>query len=289
MVTEKAYAKINLFLDVCALRSDGFHDLKTVMQRISLCDTLCLSAIPSDSTEISLCIKGAELPSDKGNLVYRAVSEYLSEAKIDARVCVTLEKNIPIAAGLAGGSSDAAAALRAINRELGAFGDAELLGIAARLGSDVPFCLVGGTTLCEGRGEIMTELPKLGTTHLVVAIGEDRISTPAAFARLDALFSRFDGSVVTGGEKRLESLLSSIENASFNIEGLFNIFETDIDKNAISVSKIKAEMLDMGASAAMMSGSGPSVFGIFTSPEETKKAARALCDLGYFAVPATTL
>ena len=289
MIIERAYAKINLFLDVCSLRADGFHNVKTLMQSVSLCDELHIDVTDSNTRNIELTVNGAELSADADNLVYRAALAYLDATDISAYVHVTLEKNIPIAAGLAGGSSDAAATLRALNRYFGALRDDELLSVAAQLGSDVPFCLVGGTALCEGRGEIMTPISGVSGIPLVIAIGDDRISTPRAFARLDELFSNFDGSVSTGSDGKLQQILTSLETGDANLPGLFNIFETDIDKNAKSVSKIKAEMLKLGAKAALMSGSGPSVFGVFDTDSDADRAAKALCNIGFRAVHAATV
>jgi 4-diphosphocytidyl-2-C-methyl-D-erythritol kinase len=153
--TEFAYAKINLTLDVVSKRSDGFHDIESVMHSLSLCDELIFTVCESDKTEISLEIKGNDsLPTDKNNLVCRAALLYLDKIGESARIGVTLIKKIPSAAGLAGGSSDAAATLRAMNRLYdGRLSEDELLTLAASIGSDVPYCLVGGTALCEGRGE----------------------------------------------------------------------------------------------------------------------------------------
>ncbi len=281
-MTEKAYAKINLFLDVLSKRADGFHDIRTVMQTVSLCDILDVTSVPAESTKIYLKTDNPSLPCDEGNLAFRAAELYLKAAELSAEVHIKIEKHIPIAAGLAGGSSDAAAVLRAMNAIFDAQSTEQLLELASSLGSDVPFCLVGGTRLCEGRGELMSEL-NTPAAHLVIAIGDEHISTPLAFARLDEKFSSFDGSVETGGEDTLVELLEGLKGGKIVYDKLFNIFETDIGKNAKSVSKIKAEMISRGASAAIMSGSGPSVVGFFQSEMAARDAQVYLSENGYFA------
>ncbi len=287
-MTENAYAKINLFLDVLRKRDDGFHDIKTVMQTVSLCDKVDVTATPSEKTNIDISVHNASLPLNKDNLAYRAADMYLNEAGITADVKIVIEKNIPIAAGLAGGSSDAAATLRAMNCIFGKLTMNKLLEIGLRLGSDVPFCLVEGTRLCEGRGEIMSEL-KTPVAHLVVAIGDDRISTPLAFARLDDEFLSEDGKLQTGGDAAFSLLMSGLDKGEIVYDSLFNAFEFGIDKTAKSVSKIKAEMIFKGALAALMSGSGPSVVGFFADKLSAENAAKHLLSLGYFAAYATTV
>jgi 4-diphosphocytidyl-2-C-methyl-D-erythritol kinase len=281
MIVEKAFAKVNLFLNVCGKRDDGFHDIESVMQSVSLCDEIRLHGEISDKTQIELCNMGAQLPTDRSNLVVRAVEAYLAEANINAYIKVELEKNIPIAAGLAGGSSDAAATLRAINRLFGACDADKLLDIAAKVGSDVPFCLVGGTAICRGRGERIQSI-KTVDSFAVIAIGDDRVSTPEAYAGLDRIYSNFDGSVDTCANKHFDMLIRSINNGTIP-KKLYNIFETEIPINAKSVNKIKAELDLCGADVSLMSGSGPSVFGLFSDEKMANNAARHLENAGYAA------
>lgn len=281
MVVEKAFAKINLFLDVSAKRDDGFHDIKSVMQSVSLYDEIRIDGKLADKTEIEVRNIGAQLPTDRSNLVYRAAETYFDAAKLNARVDIKLEKAIPIAAGLAGGSSDAAATLRGLNRLFGAFDAEKLSDLAATLGSDVPFCLAGGTAICRGRGELIQNI-KTVDAFAVIAIGDDRISTPQAYAELDRIYSNFDGSVATGADLYFDSLMRSMDSGMLPNE-LYNIFETDIAKRAESVLKIKAEFVSCGSYASLMSGSGPSVFGLFSDEEAADNAARHLTDIGYGA------
>lgn len=283
MIKENAYAKINLFLDVCSKRDDGFHDIKTVMQSISFYDELSLSAEYSENSVITIKTQGAELASDRTNLVYRAVEEYLLRSGISATVDITLIKNIPISAGLGGGSSDAAAALRAMNRRFNKLSDIELLALAVEIGSDVPFCIDGETALCLGRGEMITKIPYSKRPYLVVAIGNERVSTPQAYAALDSRFDSFKSGTETGGSVYFDILLSALKNNRDIPSELFNVFEQVLPKNENSVQKIKAEMKKQGATTALMSGSGPSVFGIFEAPEAAFSARDVLANLGYTA------
>lgn len=278
MIVELANAKINLFLNVCARRADGFHDIESVMQSVSLCDEIILDADISDKNEINITIEGADLPSDRSNLVYRAAEKYLATANLSAKVDIRVKKNIPIAAGLAGGSSDAAATLRAMNRVFGAFNTDELSAIAAAIGSDVPFCLIGGTAICRGRGELIEKLGAV-KSYAVIAIGADRVSTPEAYTRLDRIYSNFDGSVPTNADRHLDDLLDAINNGTLPTE-LYNIFESNIEDTLKNVIKIKAEMRSCGSKLVLMSGSGPSVFGLFSDAESADNAAAHLRDIG---------
>ena len=283
---ENAYAKINVFLDVTGILPDGYHSIKTVMQSVSLCDTLYMDVEPSGKTEIVLSTHGGDrIPEDESNLVWRAVKLYLERAGVCASVNVRLEKRIPVGAGLGGGSSDAASALRVMNRVFSAFDAVGLSALAATLGSDVAFCLASGAALCEGRGEIITpiELPPL---HLVIAIGEGRVSTPAAYRALDERFSRFDGSVESDGDKAFADLMPSLRGEA---DRLFNIFEEAIIPICPEISDIKSALMKCGASAALMSGSGAAVFGIFGSEQSARDAAAALRGKGYFAEYSTSV
>ena len=284
-VKEVANAKINLFLDVISRREDGFHDIKTVMHSISLSDTVTVFYTPSSEPAVRMAVKGNRfLPTDDKNLAARAAMLYMQSAGVSATVEIKLEKRIPVAAGLAGGSSDAAATLRAMNRLFGRlFTDRALSAIAARLGSDVPYCLYGKTALCEGRGEIMTKLPDSLKLNVVVATAHEHVATPQAYSALDAMYSSFDGSIPTGADSRYGALISALNGSSQIQNGLFNVFESAVLPTYPGASALKVRMLELGASASMMSGSGPSVFGIFDSEEAARSAADKLCGEGFFA------
>lgn len=266
MITELAYAKINLFLDVVGLRKDGFHEINTVMQTVSLADSVFLDAVPNEKKEISLVMEGCDLPTDERNLAYRAAAEYMNAAQLNARVALRVQKRIPMAAGLAGGSSDAAAVLRGLERIFGALGREKLLNCAAHLGSDVPFCLLGGTRLCRGRGEVMTEVKTLLPKNYVLFCSGEAVSTPEAFRKLDEVFAPWKSD---GGEKYARFLVDPAQ-------GGYNIFESVVLPTCARANAAKKELLRLGAKSALMSGSGATVFGIFESKEHALIAAERI-------------
>ena len=290
-VKEKAYAKINLTLDVTSRREDGFHDVLTVMHTLSLCDELTVTVSPSRTPTVSLELSCEHrLPTDDRNIAVKAAKLYQSRAGITDSVAITLAKRIPVAAGLAGGSTDAAATLRALNRIYGKrLSDKMLLSLAAELGSDVPFCLIGGTALCRGRGERIDRLPDLRNLSVVVAIADgEHVSTPDAYTALDKMYSNFDGSIPTVGAERTASLIESIKTGRLDTASLYNVFEDAILPACPGAAAIKEKMLELGATASLMSGSGPSVFGIFDSDDAAKSAREQLSLLGYRAFFATS-
>lgn len=281
MVREEANAKINLFLDVNSKREDGFHNIKSVMHSVTLSDLLTVLASEADVTEISVHTDSKELTGDKENLVYRSAEKYLAKFAKNAKVDITLEKRIPIGAGLAGGSADAAATLRALNGIFNLASEDQLFEIAAEIGSDVPFCLLGGTALCEGRGEIITPIKSPKNVHFVVAIGKERVSTPAAYRALDALYPNG----FPDESERCERLIASFEN-ELDFSSLYNIFE-DVVKLP-EIEKIKEILIKSKAEAVLMSGSGPSVFGIFNDEYEAHNAKDALIKAGFNAYYVTS-
>lgn len=286
-VKEKAAAKINLYLDVVGKRPDGFHDIKSIMHTVDLSDELTVSASPAKENDIKLFVSGVELlPVDEKNLAVRAARLYVERAGINAKIRIRLDKTIPVSAGLAGGSADAAATLRALNRLYGHFTERALAELAAELGSDVPFCLVRGTALCEGRGEIITRLPSPEKMYFVIAVANERVSTPEAYGALDKLYSDFDGSVLSSGGELLAAQLSKIADGKINPSALYNAFEDVVLPECDGARRIKSRLVSLGAMSALMSGSGPSVFGIFASAEQARTAAEKLAEEGvraYFA------
>ena len=290
-VKEKAYAKINLYLDVVSKRDDGFHDVRTVMHSVTLCDDVTVLYMPSEKTSIKVSVSGnRHIPNDSRNLVYRAASLYLERAGVTASVTVKLIKRIPVAAGLAGGSSDAAATLRALNRINGKrFSDRALAELAAEIGSDVPYCLTGGTALCEGRGELVSRLKDQMLGYFVIAVANEHISTPSAYADLDKIFSDFDGSIATGGDAALPELMSALDRGSLCASGLFNVFERSVLISCPGASMLKRRLTDLGASASLMSGSGPSVFGVFDTLDAAERATATLLSEGVSAFTACSV
>ncbi len=276
-VYERAYAKINLYLDVTERREDGFHALRSVMQTVGLYDALTVDAVPAATPSVTLTVRGRyRVPVGPGNLASRAASLFMEEGGCPMRVRLSLDKHIPVAAGLGGGSADAAAVLRALNRVTGErMTQARLLELSALLGSDVPFCLLGHTRLCEGRGEVMQVLPPCPTLPLVVAPAPERVSTPNAFAALDALHNGF---AEPGEHGDLLGMIRALQakNREEVTKKLYNIFEEAVLPDCPGATANRAALLALGARAVLMSGSGPTVFGVFDSEEAADSAATAM-------------
>ena len=262
-VTEKAYAKINLHLDITGRLSGGYHSVNTVMQSVSLCDTVTLT--PREDGVYSLSCNAPSVPLDENNLAVRAARAF--EAAIGRQIGaeVTIDKQIPVAGGLAGGSADAAAMLRCLNTMCGSPLTAEeLCAIGGKLGADIPFCVVGGSALAVGKGDLLHPFPPMPDCTLIIASGGEGVSTPFAYGLLDGLYGGFTPE--SGYLPRsLDGLHSAAESQSLDAicQNIFNIFESPILSVRPVAAKIKQTLLDVGAVGAMMSGSGPSVFGVF--------------------------
>ena len=280
-IKELCACKVNLYLDVTGRRPDGFHTVRSLMHSLSLADEITVSR--GQGNAVRLTVQGAGfLPTDDRNLAVRAAKAFLSALGITDGVNITLKKNIPVAAGLAGGSTDAAGVLRAMNKLYRKpFTRSMLLKIAAGLGSDVPYCLMGKSALCEGRGEILTPVPDI-SLHTVVAISNEHVSTPEAYSLLDAKFDGFTSPCQHGDADTLRWLDSGCRG-EFSSDMLFNIFESVILPKCPGADSIKRGMLSLGAKAALMSGSGPSVFGIFDTESAARDCADLLRSQGYFA------
>ncbi len=270
----KAFAKINLFLDIEARRDDGYHDILSVMQSIDLCDDITLEKIE----------RGIELSNDIGiekerDLAYRAAAAFFGAVGARGGVRISVDKRIPMGAGLAGGSADAAAVLRGLNSLYGdPLSKKELAELGLTLGSDVPFCVIGGTKITRGRGEKMTDMPAMPDCPMVVAIGDDHVSTPAQFAELDRRFDNFVS--YRPKSECVDGLFEAFSNESAAIEKyLYNIFEI----TGRFSPEIKEIMTSCGARGTLMSGSGSSVFGIFRNDADAAEAADKLTESGYRA------
>ncbi len=288
-IKERANAKINLYLDVLTKREDGFHDIKTVMQSVTFGDDITVSCSPSKQASVRLFTEGNRyLPTDMRNIAVKAAYTFLEKAGLSENVEIRLKKRIPVAAGLAGGSSDAAAVLRALNRLHGKmFTNKALNSIASELGSDVVYCLYGKCALCEGRGEIITKIKCDADKHVVIAIANEHMATPTAYKELDRIYSDFDGSCETGGEEHFKSLMDSISSADVDPNGLFNAFEPAILPMCPGAYEAKKKLIELGAYSALMSGSGPSVFGLFNSLSEAKAVCEKMRELGFRAYSAS--
>lgn len=259
---EKAYAKVNLTLAVGEKRLDGYHEVVSVMQRVSLCDTLTAEQTREG---ITLTCSDPALPSGEENLAHRAASLFFRETGIAGGAALTLEKRIPSQAGLGGGSSDAASALLALRKLYApALPDTELETMAAALGSDVPFFIRGGTQLATGRGEVLSPLPPLTDGWFVIVKPTESFSTPAMYRRLDNL-----PPACTPPLPPLQGGLPALAS------GLFNRFEAAIPAGS-AVWDIKARLAAYGALASLLSGSGSAVFGLFDTETAARAAVEAL-------------
>lgn len=264
-MTVQAPAKLNLTLDVLGRRPDGYHEMKMVMQSVSLTDTLILETVPGEG--ISLSTNLGFLPADDRNLAAIAAKKLAEATGADfGHLNITLKKRVPVCAGMAGGSSDAAAVLRGLNELLGLELTPEALArIGEGVGSDVPYCVLGGTALAEGRGEAVTPLPSLPNCWTVLAKPGFPVSTPELFRRLDS--QRLRCHPDTAG------MLSALEAGDLTgvARRLFNVFEEVLPvRRRERVEELKQAMLHGGALGASMSGTGPTVFGLF----DTREAAR---------------
>ncbi len=282
--TEKAFAKINLYLNVTARRTDGFHDIESVMQTIDLHDTLHFELFPADQTMIELSFsEPCGLPTDEKNLIVRAAKAFLSAANMRVHLKILLEKKIPMAAGLAGGSADAAATLRALDAMLpGVLTRERLFEIAASLGSDIPFCLLGGRALCYGRGEILDPISAKDERFFGVLANTDEVSsTPKAYGALDQMYHNFDGSVTLPADLSESGTLASVREGA--MPPFYNIFEDAVFPLCPRAFEAKARLASMGAEIAMMSGSGPSVFALTKNEALAEKMQTVLTERGYLA------
>lgn len=254
MLTVKAYAKVNLALDIIGKRPDGYHEVAMIMQSIDLADTVTLEEKDGD---ISVTTDIPALACDKTNLAYRAADLLKQMFNVRKGVKISLKKNIPIAAGLAGGSADAAAVLAGLNvlwkLKLSA---GELAEIGAALGSDVPFCLRGGTMLATGRGEILERLPNMPKCYVVLAKPPVSVSTAWAYSnyRADKVGCRPD----------IRAMKDYLAEGNLNgvAAGLCNVLESVTITAHPVIGHLKQTMLDNKMMAALMSGSGPTVFGL---------------------------
>ena len=290
-VKENAYAKINLYLDVLSKREDGFHEVKTIMHTVSLADELTVSVRRSERSSIRLTVVGqSKLPTDSRNLAVKAAELFLTTTLINAEVNIKLVKKIPVAAGLAGGSTDAAAVLRALNRAFKKpLTEKRLLSLAAELGSDVPYCLLGGTALCYGRGERIERLPEKLNLHIVIASTDEYVSTPFAYSELDRIYSDFTVARTDDAAFCYEAIYGSILAGRLTDTSLYNVFEKAILPNYNGAEYLKSRISSLGATHALMSGSGPSVYGIFTDKVAAESARDILICEGVRAYYAETV
>ena len=268
----KAYGKVNLLLDIIGRREDGYHLLNTVMQSVSVYDTLELSLDESAPEGIEIMCDKEGFPTDSSNLIWKAAELFkeFSHISFGGKLIVKVEKNLPSQAGMGGGSADCAAMLKAMNTYFGTLIDEDdLCMLGAKLGADVPFCVKGGTRLCQGVGEIMNTLPSLDCAFVIVKPGVC-VSTPEAYRRYDLLKDP--------PRSQLDQFLRSL--ASGNVFSasiyLFNVFETAIDLPEIA--EAKQALKSAGALNTLMTGSGSAVYGVFETESYAMQAAEKLKD-----------
>ena len=265
----RALAKINLGLDILRKREDGYHEVRMIMQTIQMYDVLEMKRVRKPG--ISLSVNYSYIPNDERNLVYKAAKLLMDEFQVKGGVDIHLEKFIPVAAGMAGGSSDAAAALVGINRlfKLG-LSQKELMDRAVNIGADVPYCVMRGTALAEGIGEKLTRITQVPDCFVLIGKPGINVSTKAAYEslQLDKISSHPDIDGMIGDIERGDLLAMT--------QKMGNVFEPGIIEKYPVIGEIKALMESHGALKAMMSGSGPTVFGIFDNREKMEAAAEVL-------------
>lgn len=264
-----SFGKVNLALDILYKRDDGYHEIKSIMQRISLKDRLIFKEI---NEGIIIESNHLEVPIDSTNLVYRAWEKLSEIAGVAKGVKIIIEKNIPLAAGLAGGSSNGAATLIALNKlwKLN-LSEIELMKIGKELGADIPFCVMGGTALAQGIGERLTKLKPFSNKHILLCNPGIAISTADAYERCRSLDKRID----------IDGMISSIEDDDLNgvAEKMANTMEDPMIKEYPIIGDIKDIMLKNGALGSLMSGSGSTVFGLYDDEEKMKFTVKKLSSI----------
>ena len=269
-IYEKAYAKLNISLDVSKPREDGYHDMVMVMQTVTLCDDITIRLLESGPVTASSNLR--YIPGDDRNLAVKAAKLYLKKTgreQLGAKIHI--QKRIPVGAGMAGGSSDAAAVLRGLNT---AFGNElsrnDLMILAGETGSDVAFCLLGGTALAEGRGEILTPLRPFPDCFFVICKPEYSVSTPELFQALDKMKIRVHPDT--------QGLLEAVKTSDLKqiCRRMYNVFEDVPDRRMKTIAEIKRKLMNAGAQGAVMTGTGSAVFGIFRDENKAERTAEGL-------------
>lgn len=270
-IEAKAYAKLNISLDILARNEDGYHDMRMVMQSVQLCDKLRISV--TDGGGVGVSTNLSYLPDDGRNIAVKAAKLFFEAMDVhNPGIVISLEKHIPVCAGLGGGSSDAAAVLRALNRLFDTgLSLRELEKMSEGLGSDVPFCVAGGTVLAEGRGERLCTLKPIPECAVVICKPEFSISTPSLFAQIDLkkITNRPD----------TEGIIDALSDSDLPrlARRMYNVFEDVLPpKYAAEVATIKSRLIGSGALGTVMSGTGSAVFGIFGDDREARAAYKEL-------------
>lgn len=259
-----AYAKVNLGLDVVRRLENGYHEVKMVMQTVGICDTLTLK---KEKAGIKITTDSGEIPANEDNLVYKAAKLLMDNYGVTEGVSIHLEKRIPVAAGMAGGSTDAAAVLKGMNTlfSLG-LSEEQLKKEGVKLGADIPYCIMGGTALAEGIGEKLTKLPDAPDVFLLVAKPDINVSTKYVYEnlKLDTIQQHPD----------IDGMVDAIEAGNLQgvIDRMDNVLQTVTEEKYNVIGELKRFMEENGALKALMSGSGPTVFGIYDDKEKAESA-----------------
>ena len=262
--TAKAFAKINISLDIVSKMADGYHNMKMVMQSVSLCDEITIECAPGKGASVETGLP--YLPGDERNIAAKAALAFFRHAGIEGyRARIRIKKRIPVCAGLGGGSADGACVLRMLDRMFESnMGETALETLGMSIGSDIPFCIAGGTRLAQGRGEILTDLPPIPRCLIVICKPPFACSTPELFGRVNCEKIRArpdtDGIVAALGKGDLNSIARR----------MYNVFEDVLPRGVRDITDIKYTMLDNGALGATMTGSGPAVFGLFDNEDNAK-------------------
>ena len=273
-IKKLAYAKINLGLDVLGKREDGYHELRMIMQTIGIADEIIIEKT-NETGKIELKINKSDLPADESNLVWKAAKLMTDTYSLSGGLKIDLKKNIPMAAGLAGGSTDAAAIFNGLNElfELGVSKE-ELCRLGVKIGADVPYCIIGGTALAEGIGEKLTSLPELPDACLLVMKPDFGVSTKYVYETLDSKeitdHPDIDGQIAAIKEHDLKKTVALMGN----------VLETVTIERYPEIQQIKEDMLSLHSFGSMMSGSGSTVFGFFPE-EKLAREARAVMEKKY--------
>lgn len=263
----KALAKINLGLDVLRRKEDGYHEVKMIMQTIHLHDEIHIHKIEEE--EIRIRTNLFYLPNNENNLAYKAAKLLFDEFRLPGGVSIHLKKFIPVAAGMAGGSSDAAAVLFGINKMFGLkLSTKELQERGVKLGADVPYCIMRGTALAEGIGEELTELPPMPKCHILIAKPPVSVSTKFVYENLHA------NDLKPEEHPPVDAQLQALKEGDLRklVDNMGNVLERVTVPEYPVIEELKSLMMENGALGAMMSGSGPTVFGIFENYADAKKA-----------------
>ena len=281
ILSEHAWAKLNLSLDILGLRPDGYHELEMVMQTVSLCDEVNLTLSPSGPW--SICGSGLPMPLDETNLAWRAAEAYFAGTGLHPGLEIRVEKRIPSQAGLGGGSADAAAVLRALQRHYGLYSQEKLETLALSLGSDVPFCLLGGCRLARGRGEQLSELPALPDCGILIVKPACAISTGCLYRATDA-------------EQKLPhpdtaALTKALGKGDLPAAGklLCNSFEPLACRLYPEVEQLLAALKQTRCLGAAMTGSGSACFAIYEDAQAAREALEALSDPNWLCFVANSV